>query len=126
MTHESLVDDGWPETVELIGGEQVIAESARDTRTFMRQRGIRYASDLLRLTLAYSLGKVGMRAIVAWAVARGIAGISGVALLGRLRNPWPWLQKPVGRPLQGEGALATQGPFIPILYATTIRKSSVH
>src|SRR5258707_69484 len=105
MTHESLVDDGWPETIELLGGEQVIAESARDTRAFMRPRGIRSASDLLRLTLAYSLGKVGMRAIVAWAVARGIADISDVALLGRLRNTGPWLQKLICRLLKSEEAL---------------------
>src|SRR5713101_4097289 len=113
MTHESLVDDGWPETIELLGGEQVIAESARDTRAFMRPRGIRSASDLLRLTLAYSLGKVGMRAIVAWAVARGIADISDVALLGRLRNTGPWLQKLIGR-------------LIRILDATTVAKAGVH
>jgi hypothetical protein len=126
MTHESLVDDGWPETIELLGGEQMIAESARDTRAFMRPRGIRSASDLLRLTLAYSLGKVGMRAIVAWAVARGIADISDVALLGRLRNTGPWLQKLIGRLLKGEEALATKGRLIRILDATTVAKAGVH
>src|SRR5260370_42228504 len=106
MTHGSLVDDGWPETIELLGGEQVIAESARDTRAFMRPRGIRSASDLLRLTLAYSLGKVGMRAIVAWAGARGVADISDAGLLGRVRKTGSWLQKLIGRPLKGEGAPA--------------------
>src|SRR5260370_40107167 len=120
MTHGSLVDDGWPETIELLGGEQVIAESARDTRAFMRPRGIRSASDLLRLTLAYSLGKVGMRAIVAWAGARGIGDISGVALLGRLRNTGPGPQKLVGRLLKGGEALATKSPPLRNLESTTV------
>ena len=126
MTHESLADDGWSETIELLGGEQLIAESARNTRAFMRPRGIRSASDLLRLTLAYGLGKVGLRAIVAWAVASGIADISDVALLGRLRNTGPWLQQLIGRLLKGEEAGATQGRLIRILDATTVPKAGVH
>src|SRR5437868_1560685 len=72
MTHESLADDGWAETIELLGGEDLITQSARETRAFLRPRGVRSASDLLRLTLAYCLGKVGMRGIVAWAAAGGI------------------------------------------------------
>ncbi|ESX05092.1 hypothetical protein X768_28715, partial [Mesorhizobium sp. LSJC265A00] len=64
----------------------MLTQSARETKAFLRPRGVRSASDLLRLTLAYCLGKVGMRGVVAWAAASGIADISDVALLGRLRN----------------------------------------
>jgi hypothetical protein len=126
MTHESLVEDGWLDTIELLGGEQLIARSAGDTRAFVRPRGIRSASDLLRLTLAYCLGKVGMRAVVAWAAASGIADISDVALLGRLRNTGQWLQYLIGRLLNGGEVAATQGRLIRILDATCVAKAGVH
>jgi hypothetical protein len=125
MTHESLDDEGWAETIKLLGGEQLIAQSARDTKAFLRPRGIRSAADLLRLTLAYCLGKVGLRAIVAWAVACDIADISDVALLGRLRNTGPWLQQLIGRLLRREQAIALKDRLIRILDATTVPKAGV-
>lgn len=126
MTHESVVDDGWAETIELLGGEGLIAQSARETKAFLRPRGVRSASDLLRLTLAYCLGKVGLRGIVAWAAASGIADISDVALLGRLRNAGPWLQQLVGRLLRREEADLAKGRLIRILDATAVAKAGVH
>jgi Transposase DDE domain len=125
MTHESLVDDGWAETLELLGGEAFVARSARETKAFLRPRGVRSASDMLRLTLAYCLGKVGMRAIVAWAAARGIAEISDVALLGRLRNAGPWLQQLTGQLLGREEVDLAKGRQIRILDATAVAKAGV-
>jgi hypothetical protein len=48
--------------------------------------------DLLRLILAYCLGERGLRLTAAWAETIGLASLSNVALLGRLRNAVPWLQ----------------------------------
>ncbi|RWK27574.1 transposase [Mesorhizobium sp.] len=126
MTHESLVDDGWAETIELLGGEELIAGSARETKAFLRPRGVRSACDLLRLTLAYCLGKVGMRGVVAWAAASGIADISDVALLGRLRNAGPWLQQLIGHLLKREEEGLAKGRLIRILDATSVAKAGVH
>jgi Transposase DDE domain len=126
MTHESLVDDGWTETIDRLGGEELIADSARETKAFLRPRGIKSACDLLRLTLAYCLGKVGMRAIVAWAAGSGIADISDVALLGRLRNTGPWLQHLIGQLLKREEAGLAKGRLIRILDATAVAKAGVH
>ena len=126
MTHESLVDDGWAETIELLGGEELIAGSARETKAFLRPRGVRSACDLLRLTLAYCLGKVGMRGVVAWAAASGIADISDVALLGRLRNAGPWLQQLTGHLLKREEEGLAKGRLIRILDATSVAKAGVH
>lgn len=126
MTHESLVDDGWAETIELLGGEELIAGSARETKAFLRPRGVRSATDLLRLTLAYCLGKVGMRGVVAWAAASGIADISDVALLGRLRNAGPWLQQLIGYLLKREEVGLAKGRLIRILDATSVAKAGVH
>ncbi|ESX84974.1 hypothetical protein X727_32805 [Mesorhizobium sp. L103C119B0] len=45
-----LPDDGWAETIELLGGEDLLTRSARETKAFLRPRGVRSAPDLLRLT----------------------------------------------------------------------------
>ncbi|MER8677044.1 hypothetical protein [Mesorhizobium sp. M0037] len=49
MTHELLADDGWAETIELLGGEDLLTRSARETKAFLRPRGVQSAPDLLRL-----------------------------------------------------------------------------
>jgi hypothetical protein len=123
MTDESLTDEGWIETVELLGGDRLIAQTARETRAFVRPRGLRSATDLLRLTLAYCLGRVGMRATTAWAAAIGIADISDVALLGRLRNTGDWLCQLVGRLIKLDEAAVAKGRLIRILDATSVGKA---
>ena len=68
------------------------------------------AIDLLRLTLAYCLGHVGLRATAAWAQAMGVAALSDVALLERLRHIGEWLSLliagflPKGTPRRRRGA----------------------
>jgi hypothetical protein len=91
MTHESLTNEDWDWAVEELGGASLIATTARETKAFLRPREVRSAVDLLRLTLAYCLGQVGLRTTVAWAEAVGVASLSDVALLGRLRNTGDWL-----------------------------------
>ncbi|ESX82543.1 hypothetical protein X755_33040 [Mesorhizobium sp. LNJC405B00] len=39
-THELLADDGWAETIELLGGEDLLTRSARETKAFLRPRGV--------------------------------------------------------------------------------------
>jgi hypothetical protein len=123
MTHESLIDDDWNEIVELLGGERLIADRARETKAFLRPRGIRSATDLLRLTLAYCLGRVGMRATTAWAAVSGIADISDVALLGRLRNTGAWLCQLVSRLIKLDEAGIAKGRLIRVLDATSVGKA---
>jgi hypothetical protein len=65
--------------------------SARDTGAFLRARVIESAVDLLRMILAYCLGGSGLRCTAAWANAVGLADISNVALLYRLRQCGDWL-----------------------------------
>src|ERR1700757_4338730 len=55
------------------------------------------AVDLLRLTLAYCLGSMGLRLTAAWAETSGLAILSNVALLQRLRNMVAWLEVLVAR-----------------------------
>jgi hypothetical protein len=56
-----------------------------------RRRGVADAGVLLRLALVYGGGGLSLRGTVAWAAAAGVADLSDVALLHRLRGAEGWL-----------------------------------
>jgi Transposase DDE domain len=123
MIHESLVADDWANAIELLGGERLIEESARQTGAFERPRKVKSATDLLRLTLAYCVGQVGTRLLSGWAAAHGIADISNVSLWARLRNTGDWLAQLIGRLLKERVSDASKGREIRILDATSVAKA---
>lgn len=123
MTHESLVASDWDWTVERLGGAEKLAKSARETKAFLRAREVRSAADLLRLTLAYCLSPLGLRATTAWAAVMGVVEFSNVALLGRLRNTSDWLSRLIGDLLESNRPQAAKGRLIRILDATTVLKA---
>lgn len=86
MTHESLINADWQSVIDRLGGADRLEQEARDVRAFRRVREVKCAVDLLRLTLAYCLGTMGLRLTAAWAEATGLASLSNVALLKRLRH----------------------------------------
>jgi hypothetical protein len=70
---------------------------------------------------------MGLRLTAAWAETIGLASLSNVALLGRLRNAVPWLQGILARLLaqasaSSQGAVAG-GRLIRLVDATTVRKA---
>jgi IS4 transposase len=123
MTHESLTNEDWDWVVERLGGAWLISAIARETKAFVRARGIRNAIDLLRLTLSYCLGHVGLRGTAAWAEAMGVASVSDVALLGRFRNTTEWLSQLVARLLARECPDAAKGRLIRILDGSSVAKA---
>lgn len=129
MRHESLTDDGWFKTVETFGGVAHLEAEARRCGAFERGRKITCAVDLLRLVLAYCLGSKGLRLTAAWAEAIGLASMSNVAVLKRLRKAAPWLEAIVAR-LIGERSArrtvdAAKGRLIRIVDATVVAKASL-
>ena len=64
----------------------------RATKAFQRPRGVRSATDLLRLALAWGPGGHSLQQVVAWAGAQGIADLTDEALIQRLHNTVPFLQ----------------------------------
>jgi len=105
----------------------VLEREARATGAFLRPREVKCGVDLLRLALAYCLGSMGLRLTAAWAEGIGLASLSNVALLGRLRNTVPWLESIVARLLaqasaRSRGAVARARP-IRLVDATTVRKA---
>src|SRR6476660_6807075 len=122
MRHESLVNEDWTNVVVRLGGTETLEETARETKAFLRPRGIRNAVDLLRLILAYCLGEQGLRSTAAWATSVGLVDISFVALLYRLRQCGDWFALLVGQTLSAAAPKASQGRLIRIIDATMVRK----
>lgn len=123
MTHESLVNEDWTSVVARLGGAEVLDASARETKAFSRRREIPDAVALLRLILAYCLGERGLRSTAAWAASIGLADLSNVALLYRLRGCGDWFAMLVGRLLAAAAPKATRGRLIRIIDATTVPKA---
>lgn len=92
MEPAQLDSEDWSRIVTWLGGEAHLSLSAREHEAFIRARGIRSATDLLRLALMYGPGGQSLRCLSALAAAQGLADVSDVALLKRLRNSADWLQ----------------------------------
>jgi hypothetical protein len=123
MTRESVVNRDWESTVARLGGAQELAVSARASGAFLRPREIDSAVDLLRIVLAYCLGKAGLRTTAAWAAAIGLADISNVALLYRLRRCGDWMTLLIGRVLGSCVPAASRGRLIRIIDATAVAQA---
>jgi hypothetical protein len=68
------------------------AATAQATHALQRRRAIRSVEDLLRLVLVYALWDWSLNLVGAWATTLGLAHLSDVAVLKRLRGCLPWLQ----------------------------------
>ena len=81
----------WSSALAEIGELVAIDETARKFKAFLRARGVKSASDLLRLALVYAIGN-SLRGSSAWAQASALAEVSGPALHRRLGNAADWLR----------------------------------
>jgi hypothetical protein len=122
MIYESLVNRDWAHVVARLGDLACLDASARKTRAFVRARAIENAVDLLRMILAHCLSARGLRSTTAWASAIGLANVSNVALLYRLRRCGDWLALLVGQTLAFDALKAVRGRLIRLLDATTVPK----
>ena len=125
MNREALSSQDWQLIVERLGGAAAIESSARQAKAFVRPRMIGNAVDLLRLILAYCLGPGGLRSTAAWASAVGLAELSNVALLQRLRRSGDWLGALVGRALASGAPAAGRGRLIRLIEATAVPQAGL-
>jgi hypothetical protein len=127
MMDESLSNAEWLRTIDRLGGAELLEEEAREFGAFKRARKIECAVDQLRLVLAYCWGTRGLRLTVAWAEVMGLASLSNVALLKRLRNSADWLERLVCRLLStGAGGICmavAKGRPVRLVDATAVAKA---
>jgi hypothetical protein len=127
MTRESLSNAEWLRTVDRFGGAESLEKEAREFGAFERARKIKCAVDQLRLVLAYCWGTRGLRLTAAWAEAIGLASLSNVALLKRLRKSADWLERLVCRLIgagsREAGVAAAKGRPVRLVDATSVAKA---
>jgi hypothetical protein len=123
MGHESLLNELWQASLARLGGEAAIEASARELGAFQRARAVSCATDLLRLILAYCLGGMGLRTTSAWASSVGLAELSSVALLKRLRKCRGWMEYLACALLGADVPSAAEGRRIRLLDGTTVPKA---
>lgn len=127
MTRGALFNAEWLRTVDRFGGAELLEQEARETGAFERARKIKCALDQLRLVLAYCWGISGLRLTAGWAEVMGLASLSNVALLKRLRNSADWLEQIVGRLLGGSpreaGLAVAKGRPVRLVDATSVAKA---
>jgi DDE family transposase len=86
-----ILQEKWESLLGMLPRRFDLEETLRQSGALVRRRAIRSAETLLRLVLVYSLCGLSLRATAAWAQAQGLARVSDVALLKRLRKAAPWV-----------------------------------
>lgn len=82
----------WSRLEDRLGGAAALAASAQAHGALLRRRGVTDASTLLRLALMYGPGGQSLRSLSALAAMEGVAELSDVALLNRLKGAADWLE----------------------------------
>jgi len=90
MNRDDFIKDGWPEVASRLSGGRDLEEWGRACGAFERPRGIKDATTLLRVGLAYGGCGLSLRQAAAWADAEGLARLTDEALLGRLGKAGAW------------------------------------
>lgn len=91
MDAQTALEHEWPYLLSFFPEWSDLEASAFETGAIRRRRAVNEAAVLLRLALAYGFCGLSLRQTAAWAQFSGIADLSDVALLKRLRNAAPWL-----------------------------------
>jgi len=110
MRHEISSDDEWSGLLARIGTAEALDASAGACGALTRRRGVRDGASLLRLGLGYGPGGMSLREVSAWARIQGIAEVSDVALLKRLRRASDWFGTLAGQVLSSRAEAEDIGP----------------
>lgn len=125
MNVKTAIETEWPFLLSHLGTEDELLESARRTGAWSRRRAFASASDLLRLVLAYGAVGLSLRQTAAWAEGIGMASVSDVAVLQRLRKAGPWLAYLLDQKLHQQvdmPALGALGMRVRLIDATCISR----
>src|SRR4028118_1735229 len=95
----SILREQWESLLDTLPRGFDLEKTLRQSGGLVRRREIRSAESLLRLMLVYSLCGLSLRSTAAWAQAHGVAEVSDVALLKRLRKAAPWVGQLLGAKL---------------------------
>src|SRR5712691_8205447 len=94
--------DDWPLLLSLLPAD--LEATAKETGALQRKRGVPSAQALLRLAFAYAYAGLSLRATATWARKTGVAFLSDVALLQRLRHAATWAGRLLAQQLAHQAA----------------------
>lgn len=114
MKPSSLPFEDWGISEEILPSHSEQQEIAKRHGLIRRQRYNPVASLWLRLALVYSISNFSLRETAAWALSSGMAKISDVALLNRLRGMSGFVGAIVSRLLESRRELSTHTTSRPI------------
>lgn len=122
----AVLDSRWADLLRLIGDVVDLKETARATRAFEKAGRIPSAEALFRLLLVYSAAGYSLADTAAWASLTGVAEVSDVTVLTRLRYCRAWSEKIVSQLLaawggMGEVPVAGQNRRFYLIDATTVK-----
>ena len=81
---KQLVDDDWDDVLAWLPED--LDKAAKETGALVRRRAIRTGAALLRLVMGYTVLDLSLRGVAAWAARIGLAKMSDVAALQRLKK----------------------------------------
>jgi hypothetical protein len=124
-TQARYVEKDWNYVVSLMPGN---LESLCSTMLALsRKREVVSAQDYLRICMAYSVCDMSLRQTAAWATATGVARLSDVAVLKRLRAAPEWLGSVLAEWFYQHGLTEhAPGLKVRILDATVVSKPGSH
>lgn len=124
MTPERLADSEMPALLMRLPAGLDLDATARASGALVRKRGVKSAADLLRLALSYGACGLSLRGTTAWAEIVGLAHLSDVALLKRLRGAADWLGEIVAAILTARlaGAAGAGGRRVRVIDATSLSR----
>src|SRR5438477_5479464 len=99
----------WRLLLKRLPAAKALDASARALGALKRRREIKTGEGLLRLALGYGPGGLSLREASAWAGLIGLADLSDVAVLKRLRGAADWLGRLVGQILARRSGVAAGG-----------------
>src|SRR5689334_8998946 len=106
MNLDVMNESGWQQLVQRLPAAALSIEAARACGALQRRREVRTPEQLLRLILAYGPGAMSLRQTSAWAAVAGVAELSDVGLLKRLRGAADWLDHLVAEILAERARIA--------------------
>lgn len=112
----------WPYLVALLGGEAKVNDLAYRTGAFVRKREVHSPTDLLQMLMMWAVGERSLRETVAMASEAGLAELSDVALLKRLKRAVPWIGGLLGEMLTERRGTLPEGTRIRVIDATAIAR----
>ncbi|MCA1733878.1 MAG: IS4 family transposase [Acidobacteria bacterium] len=116
------VEFQWSYLISFLGGEERVAELARETGAFERARKIASPSDLLRLLLFRVAGGHSFLETAAIAAESGFADVSDAALVKRFAKSADWLGRLLGEAIAWNEREPLPGLVIDLIDASTVRR----